>query len=116
MALANLIERIESKLDSRDPSKVLAVAMIALSDPACTTTRWEDIDLRNAELKFLSFIEQYSAVAGELESLASQTPSEFDPQHIWTMIRAIKVQSKLIDLFFANETAGVVRDRKEQLS
>ncbi len=116
MVLANLIERIESKLDSRDPSKVLAIAMIALADPSCTTTRWEDDDLRNAELKFLSLVEQYSAVTGELESLASQTPSEFDPQHIWTMIRAIKVQSKFIDLFFANETRADVQDRKEQLS
>jgi hypothetical protein len=46
--------------------------------------------------------EQYGAVAKELESLADTEPCEFDPQHIWTLIRAIKVQSKFVDLLTTN--------------
>jgi hypothetical protein len=43
--------------------------------------------------------DQHAAVATELDQLASTEPCEFDPKHIWMLIRAIKVQSQLVDMY-----------------
>lgn len=43
--------------------------------------------------------DQVSAVAEELDSLASTQPSEFCPSHIWTLLKAIRVQKQVLDLY-----------------
>lgn len=46
--------------------------------------------------------DQASAVAEELDSLASTQPSEFCPSHIWTLLKAIRVQKQILDLYEAD--------------
>jgi hypothetical protein len=55
--------------------------------------------LHPIQLQFQSAIDQESAVAEELDQLASTRPAEFNPSHVWTLIRAIKVQKQILDLF-----------------
>jgi hypothetical protein len=45
--------------------------------------------------------DQMSAVAEELDSLASTQPREFSPFHIWTLLKAIRVQKQMLDLYEA---------------
>jgi hypothetical protein len=54
--------------------------------------------LEEINLKIQSLDDQHAAVALELDSLAQTQPCEFEPKHIWTLIRAIKVQSQFVDL------------------
>ena len=42
--------------------------------------------------------DRLAAVAEELDSLAATEPCEFQPAHIWTLIRAIKVQQQALDM------------------
>ncbi len=46
--------------------------------------------------------DQASAVAEALNSLASTQPSEFCPSHIWTLLKAIRVQKQMLDLYEAD--------------
>jgi len=43
--------------------------------------------------------DQVAAVAEELDMLASSQPSEFSPSHIWTLLKAIRVQQQMLDLY-----------------
>jgi hypothetical protein len=43
--------------------------------------------------------DQHAAVADELDSLAATAPCEFSPQHVFTLVRAIKVQSQVLNLY-----------------
>lgn len=43
--------------------------------------------------------DQHEAVAAELDSLATTAPCDFSTDHLWTLVRAIKVQSQVLNLY-----------------
>lgn len=43
--------------------------------------------------------DQHAAVADELDSLAATSPCDFSPAHVFTLVRAIKVQSQVLNLY-----------------
>lgn len=43
--------------------------------------------------------DQHAAVADELDSLAATEPCDFSPAHVFTLVRAIKVQSQVLSLY-----------------
>lgn len=43
--------------------------------------------------------DQHAAVANELDSLAATAPCEFTPDHLWSLVRALKVQSQILNLY-----------------
>ncbi len=54
---------------------------------------------REVNLQLQSATDQHGAVAEELDSLASTEPCQFSPNHLWTLIRAIKVQSHVLHMY-----------------
>ena len=64
--------------------------------------------LDDIQLRMNSLDDQHAAVANELDQLASTQPCEFEPKHVWTLIRAVKVQSQFVDI--------LTGARSEQLS
>ncbi|MEO8268966.1 MAG: hypothetical protein ABI557_04540 [Aureliella sp.] len=43
--------------------------------------------------------DQHAAVADELDSLAATSACDFSPNHVFTLVRAIKIQSRVLDLY-----------------
>ncbi len=43
--------------------------------------------------------DQHNAVAEELDNLATTEPCDFSSSHLWTLVRAIKVQSQILNLY-----------------
>ena len=43
----------------------------------------------------------------ELESLAASDPKKFSPEQIWVLIRAIKVQSQILQLYVGEALVDV---------
>jgi len=43
--------------------------------------------------------DQHAAMTEELEALAQTQPQQFSREQIWTLIRAIKVQSQVLQLY-----------------
>ena len=65
----------------------------------CLTDRSQFLSLLEEIQLRLQFIDdQHAAVACELDQLAATEPCEFEPKHVWTLIRAIKVQSQFVDM------------------
>ena len=46
--------------------------------------------------------DQHAAVANELDSLAATAPCEFTPDHLWSLVRALKVQSQILNLYLGS--------------
>lgn len=51
--------------------------------------------------------DQHAAMTEELEELSRADPSEFSMDQIWILIRAIKVQSQILQLYVGRPTVDV---------
>lgn len=85
------------------PSEQLRIALLlslqesdlrALKDPA-------ELDSQCTKLsgKLAATSDQHAAVATELDALALSAPCEFTPDHVWALVRAIKVQNQILNLY-----------------
>ncbi len=55
---------------------------------------WQETGLR-----LQAATDQHAAMTEELEELAGRTPAEFGEHEIWILIRAIKVQSRILQMY-----------------
>jgi len=102
MRLPNLIERLHQQLPKLSERKIACIAMLFCDrDPRliCLDDRQGFLQMVDEiQLRMQSIDDQHAAVASELDQLALSQPCEFEPKHVWTLIRAIKVQSQFVDL------------------
>ncbi len=103
MRLCELVAEIERFQPEAEPSTVARMAMLlALSNVNLDELRRRDEFERQyheIENRIRASMDQHAAVAEELDTLASSDPCEFSPDHLWTLIRAIKVQSQILSLY-----------------
>ncbi len=62
---------------------------------------------RDASLRLQMATDQHSAVTQELEELAATDPKQFDREQIWVLLRAIKVQSQILQMYVGSEVIDV---------
>ena len=55
---------------------------------------WKDLNLRLSAAS-----DQHAAVTDELTELAQSDPKDFTQDQIWILVRAIKIQSQIIELY-----------------
>ncbi|MBX3416603.1 MAG: hypothetical protein KF851_03295 [Pirellulaceae bacterium] len=93
---------IETRMPDAGPREVARIATVMLSmdqisenatDPDQLERIWELTNLR-----LQAAVDQHEAITRELEELASSDPQRFSSEQVWTLIRAIKVQSQLLKL------------------
>ena len=98
--LADRIQRLQPEADTRDVARLCLLLantaddVAALSDEQILTEAW-----REAGLKLQLATDQHAAMTEELESLARSDPRRFAPEQIWVLIRAIKVQGQILQLY-----------------
>ncbi|EMI43925.1 MULTISPECIES: hypothetical protein [Pirellulaceae] len=59
---------------------------------------------QHASFRFEAATDQYAAVVDELDQLFGDEPIQFRPDQLWTLLRAVKVQSQMLELY-TNEMA-----------
>lgn len=101
--LAKRIEEIRPGADARDVARLCLLLSNSASDTdllsehSKLTSAWQEMDLR---LQVAT--DQHAAMTEELEGLARSDPQKFNPDQIWILIRAIKVQAR----FFSSMSAS----------
>ncbi len=65
-----------------------------LRDEATLMKAW-----KKASFRLESASDQHAGVAEELDSLCSDGPIEFSPDQLWVLLRAVKVQSQILELY-----------------
>ena len=74
----------------------------AFQDNEHFESTWKDV-----ALKLHAATDQHAAMTQELEDLARSDPREFTPDQIWILIRAIKVQSQVLQLYLGEPALDV---------
>jgi hypothetical protein len=54
---------------------------------------------RAASFRLDAAADQHAAMTAELEAIFSEGPVRFSADQIWTLLRAVKVQSQLLELY-----------------
>jgi len=98
--LAQRIQRLQPDAAARDVARLCLLLINTcdevdrLDDDRLLTAAW-----REAGLRLQAATDQHAAMTEELESLARSDPREFTPDQIWVLIRAIKVQGQILQLY-----------------
>ena len=98
--LANRIQRLQPDAGARDVARLCLLLantsddVSKLDDDNMLTAAW-----REAALRLQAATDQHAAMTEDLESLAESDPREFTPDQIWVLIRAIKVQGQILQLY-----------------
>jgi hypothetical protein len=99
--LADKIQKLQPDATTQD------VARLCLLLTNEVTQRLDDLhddqNLRSAwkamGLKLQAATDQHAAMTQELEELAASDPEKFTRDQVWVLIRAIKVQSQVLQMY-----------------
>lgn len=98
--LAARIESLEPEALPRDVARLCLLLTNAVDD---IEELEDDSRLREAwqemELRLQAATDQHAAMTEELEALANSDPQSFTRDQIWVLLRAIKVQSQVLQLY-----------------
>ncbi len=113
MQLTDLVSKLEQLFPMDSPSMIARKALmmsVSVKDDLSRLDDNGDFESCCAEVEFAMNVseDQQAAVAEELDTLASSNPCEFSPKHVWTLIRAIKVQKQSLDLYQCEPEAQYV--------
>ena len=106
--LAAEIEKLQPEAQPRDVARLCLLLTNAVenldelsSDDSLEQT-WQEMIL-----KLQMATDQHAAMTEELEDLGRSDPAKFSPEQIWILIRAIKVQSQVLQLYLGDTPLDV---------
>lgn len=106
--LASRIQRLQPQADARDVARLCLLLanhvddMEQLDDDRCLVRAWREMGVR-----LQAATDQHAAMTEELERLAEGRPDQFSAEQIRTLIRAIKVQSQVLQLYVGSSRLDV---------
>lgn len=104
--LAAKIEMLQPDAMPRDVARLCLLLsnyagdLDLLEDEQSLTEAWRQMGIR-----LQAATDQHSAMTEDLEMLATTDPCAFTADQIWVLIRAIKVQSQVLQLYVGANTA-----------
>lgn len=106
--LADQIEQLQPDASTQDVARLCLLLsnserdLKLLEDKRTLQKAWKEVGL-----KLQLATDQHAAMTCELEDLASSNPKEFTQDQIWVLIRAIKVQSQVLQMYVGHPVLDV---------
>ena len=106
--LAERIQKIEPEAETKHVARICLLLSNAsehveeLCDQQSLSSAWREMSLR-----LQAATDQHAAMTQELEELAQSDPNKFSREQIWVLIRAIKVQSQILELYLGEPALDV---------
>ena len=106
--LAANIEAMQPTASPQDVARLCLLLTNTIGDVGQFADRkdliqaWQDIGL-----KLQAATDQHAAMTFELEQLAHSNPDEFTQDQIWVLVRAIKVQSQILQMYVGHPVPDV---------
>lgn len=101
--LAQQIERLMPGAPVRDVARLCLLLANHVSD---TTVLSDDERLseawRTVMLRMQGASEQHAAVVEDLERISIEEPEKLSPEQVWTLIRALRVQGQILNLYLGD--------------
>ena len=110
MDFAKLASMIQAKEPESSPQEIARIALLMLGAESRTKLSSEesfDKAWADVKLRLKASMDQHSAMAEEIETLACSDPKQYSPDQVWVLVRAIKVQSQLLQLYTGNATQPI---------
>lgn len=105
--LAEKLARIQPDASSADIARLCLLILNAATDDAILDDDETLLTARRAaNFRLQAAADQHAAMSDELAELCKDGPVRFSPDQIWTLLRAVKVQSQLLELY--TETPALV--------
>ena len=98
--LAERIEKLQPHAGPRDVARLCLLLtnfvenVDTLTEEQALSQAWQEMGMR-----LQAATDQHAAMTVELEELASSDPEKFSPEQVWILVRAIKVQSQVLQLY-----------------
>jgi len=98
--LASRIEQLQPQAVPRDVARLCLLLanhvdnLEELEDEQRLSEAWKEMGIR-----LQAATDQHAAMTAELEQLAQADPRQFTMEQVWVLIRAIKVQSQILQLY-----------------
>lgn len=100
---SELATKIQKDHPDASPTYVARQCLMLLNATVATTDLHDQelyqTTLSDCKLQYQAATDQHAATTQELEDLARSDPSAFNPEQIWILVRAIKVQSQILKLY-----------------
>lgn len=106
--LASRIEQLQPEASPQDVARLCLLLaneyadLHKLGDSHALQRAWKETGLR---LQLAT--DQHAAMTQELEELATSDPKSFTQEQIWVLIRAIKVQSQILQMYVGHPLLDV---------
>jgi hypothetical protein len=98
--LAKRLSELQPELSQVDVARLSLMILTQcdetdrLADDATLIATW-----KNATFRLEAASDQHAAVAEELDAMCSDGPVQFTPDQLWVLLRAVKVQSQILELY-----------------
>ncbi|TWU22806.1 hypothetical protein [Bythopirellula polymerisocia] len=106
--LASKIQQLQPESSTQDIARLclllsnVSEKLDELQDERNLRAAWSEVGL-----KLQAATDQHAAMTEELEELASSDPEQFSRDQIWVLIRAIKVQSQVLQMYVGQPALDV---------
>ena len=98
--LASRLTRLQPELSQSDIARLCLLILNQTNDPRELDDEANLLRIwRNVSFRFDSATDQHAAVTAEIDQLCETGPIQFSPDQIWILLRAVKVQSQILELY-----------------
>ena len=98
--LAKRLSELQPELSPVDVARLALMILTQCDDPDRLTDDTLLIKAwKNATFRLEAASDQHAAVAAELDMMCSDGPVQFTPDQLWVLLRAVKVQSQVLELY-----------------
>ncbi len=106
--LAQHIERMQPNASPQDVARLCLLLANSVDDLDALRDRHTLHDAwKRTGLQLQVATDQHAAMTEELEELAASDPQRFNQEQIWILIRAIKVQSQVLQMYVGHQLLDV---------
>jgi hypothetical protein len=103
MTCHDLARRLNELQPDLSPVDVARLSLMILSQSDDMTRLSDDEVLmsvwKSASFRLEAASDQHAAVAEELDAICGNGPIRFTPDQLWVLLRAVKVQSQILELY-----------------
>ncbi len=111
MTCQELAERVKQLEPAASEQDVARICLLLANHHSNLDALQNDERLKQAcqqtSLKLQLATDQHAAMTQELEELAGSDPEKFSQDQVWVLIRAIKVQSQVLQLYVGQPVLDV---------
>ncbi len=98
--LANRLLSLRPELTATEVARLSLLILTNTTDLASLADNQNLLKAwKNASFRLEAAADQHAAVADELERMCSDGPVKFTPDQLWVLLRAVKVQSQILELY-----------------